>query len=117
MYKTKYIQKSLEARHITGQNIRSLALIKPRKRGYGRFCLARSGPMALSLTSKILFNSDLHRKIQTFRNSARFSILSCSLGLTGRDPQGGTAIKVLCKFLSCNLSKLINIYLLNFIKK
>ena len=64
-----------------------------------------------------VIDPNLHRKIQTFRNSARSLMLPCSLGLTGRDPQGGTAIEALCKFLSFNLLKLVNTYLLSFIKK
>ena len=44
-------------------------------------------------------------------------MLQCSLGLTGHDPQGGTTMKALCEFFSFNLPKLVNIYLLNFIKR
>jgi len=32
-------------------------------------------------------------------------MLPCSLGLMGRDPQGGTAIEALCKFLLLSLQK------------
>ena len=35
------------------------------------------------------------QKIKNFRNSARSSILPCSLGLTGHDPQRGTVMKAL----------------------
>ena len=44
-------------------------------------------------------------------------MLPCSLRLMGRDPQGGTSMKALCKFHSFNLSKPINIYFLSFIKE
>ena len=64
-----------------------------------------------------MIEPNLHRKILTFKNSVRSSILPCSLGLTGRDPQGGTAMKALYKFLSFNLPKLVNIYLLSFMKR
>jgi len=60
-----------------------------------------------------MIDPNLHRKIQTFRNSVRSSMLPCSLGLTGRDPQGETTMKSLCKFLFFNLTKLVNTYLLS----
>ena len=68
-------------------------------------------------TCRLMIEPNLHRKIKNFWNSARSSILPCSLGLTGRDLQGGTEMEALCKFLSFNLSKLVNISLLSFIKK
>ena len=39
------------------------------------------------------------QKNTKIQNSARSSILPCSLGLTGHDPQGGTTMEALCKFL------------------
>ena len=67
--------------------------------------------------SNMLVDPNLHRKIQTFRNSAKSLMLPCSLGLTGPDPQGGISTEAMCKFLSLNLPKVVITYFLNFIKR
>ena len=44
-------------------------------------------------------------------------MLPCGLGLTGRDPQGETAMEAFVQVSSFNLQKQVNLYFLRFERK